>query len=205
MNNRRAFTLAETLVTLAVIGVVMALMLRAINRVTPDKEKILFLKSYHAIESVISEAINDPTYYDQSYYTDAQRSNFDSNQIHMDFRDNPLDNAAVVINGEEKTNITKSDAICYFLATGMNTIGTINCSDNTSINFKTTNGVCYSDWYGALTSDKYKDGKIQPTCDSNRSIKVRVYRDGKITVPPDESSDLQKQAIEWIEKQTELN
>ena len=37
-----AFTLAETLMTLVIIGVVMALMLRSISRVNPDKDKILF-------------------------------------------------------------------------------------------------------------------------------------------------------------------
>ena len=204
MNNRRAFTLAETLVTLAVIGVVMALMLRAINRVNPDKEKTLFLKSYHGIEAVIAEAINDPTYYDQSYYTDAQRAKFNANELHMDFRDDPLDNASVVIDGAEKKGIKKANAICYYLATGMNTIGKINCDSNpTNYNFKTTNGVCFSNWHGA-PSGGYKDGTIKPTCDDKRTITVRVYRDGKISVPTT-GGTLQKEAVEWIEKQTELN
>lgn len=206
MNNRRAFTLAETLVTLAIIGVIMALMLRAINRVNPDKEKALFLKSYHGIEAVVAEAINDPTYYDQSYYTDSQRSGFDDDELHMDFRDNPLDNAAVVINGQETSGITKDNAICYFLAAGMNTIGKVNCASNDSegYNFRTTNGVCFSDWYGSFSGGS-KDGKIQPTCDNDRKFTVRVFRDGKITVPDIEGDDLQKQAVEWIQKQTELN
>ena len=65
---KAAFTMAETLLTLAIIGVVMALMLRAINRVNPNKNKVLFLKSYHAIETVIADIINDSTKYDQ--YTD---------------------------------------------------------------------------------------------------------------------------------------
>lgn len=206
MNSKKAFTLAETLITLAIIGVVMALMLRAINRVNPDKEKILFLKAYHGVEAVIAEAINDPTYYDQSYYTDQQRADYinDGGTLHMDFRDDPFANASVVVAGAETTGLTKSNAICYFLATGMNTIGDVNCTDTTKDNFRTTNGVCFSGWIGALDNDKYKDGTIKPTCDSGRTITVRVFRDGKITVPS-AGGTLQSSAIEWLKNQTDLN
>ncbi len=65
-----AFTLAETLLTLTIAGVLMALMLRAINRVNPDKEKFCFLKTYHALEAVMADTINDPTKYSPNYYTD---------------------------------------------------------------------------------------------------------------------------------------
>ena len=37
-----AFTLAEALLTITIIGVTMALMMRGINRVNPDKDKIMF-------------------------------------------------------------------------------------------------------------------------------------------------------------------
>ena len=39
---RTGFTLAEALIAMAIIGVVMALLLRALNRVQPDKEKMMF-------------------------------------------------------------------------------------------------------------------------------------------------------------------
>ena len=48
---KNAFTLAETLLTIMIIGILVALMLRAINRVNPDKDKVLFLKAYHAIRN----------------------------------------------------------------------------------------------------------------------------------------------------------
>ena len=65
-----AFTLAETLLTLTIAGVLMALMLRAINRVNPDKEKILFLKTYHTLEAIMANTMNDPTKYSPNYYSD---------------------------------------------------------------------------------------------------------------------------------------
>lgn len=206
MNKKKAFTLAETLVTLAIIGVVMALMLRAINRVTPDKEKALFLKTYHAVETVIAEAINNPAYYDQNYYTDAQRGELDADELHMDFRDEPWENAAVVLAGEEQ-QISKKNAICYFLASSLNTTGTVNCSDEGADNFKTTNGVCFSKWVGTLKDNKYKDGLIKPTCDGSRTVAVRVYRDGKITIPSssDTKPTIQSAALNWLDTQTDLH
>ena len=39
-----AFTLAEALLTITIIGITMTLMMRGINRISPDKEKILFIK-----------------------------------------------------------------------------------------------------------------------------------------------------------------
>ena len=50
---KKGFTLAEVLLTMVIIGVVMALLIRTVARVDPDKDKFLFLKSYHAIEEII--------------------------------------------------------------------------------------------------------------------------------------------------------
>ena len=67
INFKDGFTLAETLITIMIIGIMVALMLRTINRVNPDKDKLLFLKTYHAIETVVANVINDPTKYNPTY------------------------------------------------------------------------------------------------------------------------------------------
>ena len=42
---RTGFTLAEALIAMVIIGVVMALLLRALNRAQPDKEKMMYTKT----------------------------------------------------------------------------------------------------------------------------------------------------------------
>ena len=107
-NEKRAFTLAETLITITIIGVVMALMLRAINRVNPDKDKIQFIKTYHALESVIADVINDPKKYDQSFYTDQEIADMTADSLHIDFRYKPYetgssDPVGIALNDVEET------------------------------------------------------------------------------------------------------
>ena len=106
---KTGFTLAEALIAMAIIGVVMALLLRALNRAQPDKEKMMYSKSYHTLETVVYETINDYTKYDQDIYADE----------HADFSQDPLE-----INGEQayveikgtKYNVTKDNALCYYAA-----------------------------------------------------------------------------------------
>ena len=63
---KNGFTLAEILLTMIIIGVVMGLLIRTVARVDPDKDKFLFLKSYHAIEEIIRSSVNDFTKYDEA-------------------------------------------------------------------------------------------------------------------------------------------
>ena len=47
LKNKKAFTLAEVMVTLAVFGVLAALLLPAIANVRPNKNKVMFKKAYY--------------------------------------------------------------------------------------------------------------------------------------------------------------
>lgn len=204
MNKKAAFTLAETLLTLAIIGVVMALMLRAINRVNPDKNKILFLKSYHAVETVVADVINDGTKYDQ---------NTDSNS---DFSSVPLSTAkASYINAGSQVTVcsqgcnktfTQAKALCYFLADQINTIGDVNCDNSTKMNFRTTNGACFWGWQ-AVGSNGSIEAIIDPTCsdDKKAGYAVKVFKDGKMTVPQTSTLvDDQASAYAWMQDQTQI-
>lgn len=246
-NEKRAFTLAETLITITIIGVVMALMLRAINRVNPDKDKILFVKTYHALEAVIADVINDPKKYDQSFYTDEELADMDASSIHIDFRYAPYNTAKVTYidsSGKEQTKgvdaatgtgtaLTKDNAICYFIADQLNTIGPINCENNNGItingkmekyiNMRLSNGACLSSLHG-VTNDGFLNFGIVPTCsvgdiseDNKRSetlYTVHLYKDGKMTVPdytaceamnPGWCPKNQDKAFGWMQNQAELN
>lgn len=201
---KAAFTMAETLLTLAIIGVVMALMLRAINRVNPDKNKVLFLKSYHAIETVIADIINDSTKYDQ--YTDEN----------ADFSAKPLSTAkASYINkGSEVTvcedgcdkKFTQPKAVCYFLADQINTIGEVNCDNDTTMNFKTSIGACFWGWQN-VDSNGTLEAIVDPTCsdDKKNGYVVKLFKDGKMTVPETSTKvNDQATAYEWMQNQTQV-
>lgn len=212
-----AFTLAEALLTLTIIGVLMALMMRSINRVSPDKEKILFLKTYHAIEHAIVNTINDPSRYDPNYYSDSDISEMKPDEIsdlHRDFRDAPLKDAKVYINGKEITSckadkpstpcINKDNAMCYFIADAINTVGDVNCKDEKVLNFKTSNGVCVRNLVG-VNADGSNDPVIDPLCNDQTYV-FWIYNDGKMTVPSSHQhiGERQLKAYNWMLDQTQV-
>ena len=49
----KAFTLAEILVTLGIIGIVVAVTLPLVNKAKPDNTKIMFLKTYQEMVKAI--------------------------------------------------------------------------------------------------------------------------------------------------------
>lgn len=239
-NNDRsfAFTLAETLLTLTIAGVLMALMLRAINRVNPDKEKILFLKTFHAMEAVMADTINDPTKYSPNYYSDNEIDKMtteEKNSLHLDFTYPPLSSAKVTYatGGQQRTacpKVTKGDgtvdnqgcddemtvknALCYFTAGQMNTIGDVNCSNNDGItvngtkqsglNMRFSNGACIG-WLNGPDEDGMHRFSIVPSCDSSdKNLRYAVYitSDGKLTVPEENENANQAKAYEWMNDQT---
>ena len=237
---KRGFTLAETLITITIIGVVMALMLRAINRVNPDKDKIQFIKTYHALESVIADVINDPKKYDQAFYTDEELAEMTADSIHIDFRYKPYETAKVTYiddDGKEHTKgldsqtgkgtaLTQDNAICYFIADQVNTIGVVNCENNDGItingkkvggaNMRLSTGVCLNNFYG-VDDNGFNNPVIDPNCEgtgSNNAYVIHIYKDGKMTVPSksacnsnggDCNTRNQDKAFEWMQNQTQLN
>ena len=212
-----AFTLAEALMALTVVGVLMVLMVRSINRVSPDKEKLLFIKTYHAIEHAVVNTINDPSRYDPNYYSDNDIGNMseaEKSNLHVDFRYTPLKDAKVHINGQEIRSciadspttpcINQSNAMCYFIADSVNTVGEVNCTADADLNFMTSNGVCIRDLVG-VKNDGSKDVIIDPLC-NNEGYAVWVYNDGKMTVPSTHTGvgDRQATAYNWMLDQTQV-
>jgi len=59
---QKGFTLAETLITMAVIGVIMALSIPAVIQSTNDTTP-LFKKAYNTVEEIVTELINDTAMY----------------------------------------------------------------------------------------------------------------------------------------------
>lgn len=60
---QRAYTLAEVLIAVGIIGVLAAVMLPMVNKYKPDTTKILYLNTYDALAESISSAANNDAYY----------------------------------------------------------------------------------------------------------------------------------------------
>jgi len=127
----RGFTLAEVMVVLVVIGVLTSILTPVIIKLKPNKNKIMFRKGYYVAERVVSDLVNNETYYADS----------DSANPHF------VDEAKVVINGVDVLGPTK---FCNLFASKVNTIGTSDCSTATGYNypagagsFTTTDGILW--------------------------------------------------------------
>jgi prepilin-type N-terminal cleavage/methylation domain-containing protein len=59
---QKGFTLAETLITMAVIGIIMALSIPMAIRSTKDNH-VLFKKAYKTVDNIVNELINDTSLY----------------------------------------------------------------------------------------------------------------------------------------------
>ena len=63
MRIKNAFTLAETLIVMAIIGVLATITMVALTGSLPDKKKAMFKKGYSVIERTVGEVVNDETLY----------------------------------------------------------------------------------------------------------------------------------------------
>ncbi len=220
---KNAFSLAEVLLTIAVIAVIMSLLVRTILRADPDKDKVLFLKSYHAVEEIVRMSINDARKYDQNIYAD---NNPGSEEPHLDFSDEPLPTAQIeyMENGKlikacadnadmpegcSKT-LNQKNAICYYIAEHINTIGTINCDSNESQNIKSSIGVCFWGLVDESGKGTYEI-VVDPSCAGiSKGYAIKIFKDGKVTVPKTSSlyenlnNGNQDDAYQWLKNPTTI-
>lgn len=218
---KKALTMAEVLLVMLLTATIMGLLARVIVRVDPDKNKVLFIKTYHAMEEIIASSINDPTKYDQNRYTKKQIEEWVGDK-HFDLANSPLDTAYVsyISSGAKKTackancdnGLNQSNALCYYVAEHINTIGDVKCkSDNTtSPNLRSSLGVCY--WNlnaSALTGSDSFDIVIDPSCKRTSSTKegyaIKIFANGAMTVPVTSSlteSKNQSKAVAWAKSPT---
>lgn len=235
-NKHNAFTLAEVILVMLILGIVLSILVRTIIRVDPDKDKYLFLKSYNAVEAVVADSINDPLRYDQNVYTKAQLEDWEGEK-HFDLSNTPLDTTQVkyIDDGVQKTAcvkmtdgcnkaITQANALCYYLAEHINTIGAVNCDEektcetddvncnaNNGLNFRTSTGVCFRKWQTNTTSGDF-EAVIDPSCSGvDKGYAVKIRRRGSVTVPATttfaniQSSGNQTKAYGWTKNPTKFD
>lgn len=215
---KSAFTMSEVLLTLIILGIIAVFMLKSISRINPDKDRVVFIRSFHAIEKAAGEAANDSSFYD----TDSAEGS--------DFTSTPLPNARVYIDDGAtggttycpsqspysncNKTLTVKNAPCYFIAERLNIVGSVNCSSTASIdtkNFQMGNGACI---YGLSGRTTTLDFVISPSCEGvEKGYAVTLYPSGNLTVPEATSTYSskftkkeiqQKRAYQWMKEQTDV-
>ena len=129
----KAFTLAEILVTLALVGILTATLVPNVMKVLPDKNKVMFRKAYHSLEQAVHLMINDNNLYPGDQLTAGVQRGF-----------NYTDDTG----GSGTTN-----KFCYHLVDSLNTIGATSCPTTTTESARGINIATTSDgitWYISL-------------------------------------------------------
>ena len=71
---KKAFTLSEALITLAILGVLAALLIPVLDNARPDKDKITYKKALYTMQSAVSNAMDSTVYTiaanSQAYWAD---------------------------------------------------------------------------------------------------------------------------------------
>lgn len=114
-HNFKAFTLAEVMITLVVIGVITLMIMGAVGDVSPDENKLLYKKTFYTLSEVVRSLAND------------------SNKFNSDdmFKAEPTNDEYA----------SAQEYFCQMVANSLNTLGEIQCTGNPDWNFRLTNGV----------------------------------------------------------------
>ena len=64
---KKAYTLMEILIALAIIGIIAMILVRLISAAMPNKDKAAFLRAYLTTKTIVTEMINDKSLYPDEY------------------------------------------------------------------------------------------------------------------------------------------
>lgn len=198
----KAFTLAETLITLVIIGVIAVLMYSNYINVIPEENSSLYKKAFYTIQDVIRSLANDTVKFPSSTLL---------------FMAEPM----------TEDNKTYQQYFCEQVATSLNTLGKINCgtsgndasdgafSENIDdYEFKLTNGMTFTGFNqefededsNDMTSDSITvlvdvnglDKNPNALCKTSAAncdrYRIRIHADGKVST--DESWTIENQILE---------
>jgi len=135
----KAFTLAEVMITMALLGVLAAIAIPAVMKVKPDSRGVMFKKAYSTLEKTVSDLINNDLYYPSTKVTPTDcTSPTMPNGTACGFAYTATTTNMGIPNGLDKFN--------YTLIQELNTAGSAVDADKSSLKlvFTTTDGIA---WY----------------------------------------------------------
>lgn len=179
---KKAFTLSEALVTLAIIGVLAAILIPVVDQVKPDKDKITYKKALYSMQTAVADAMDTAVYSIAANGSDYWKD----------------------------TNIS-DEAFCEAIADSLNTSGAVNCTETSSYanpNFITSDGVRFWGLEKRFTGDErtiYVDRALgsselnamaRKRGRGEKGMKIQVRYDGKVMTPDNEEFSYENDLIE---------
>ena len=124
----KAFTLAEVMVTLAIMGVLASIMLPVMSKIRPDKTKATFKKAYYVVERTVYDMVTDESLYPElgSYkgFDNTQEVTYNGQKYKGDTKflqlnkisNNRPGSTYIPFDGNNGSpNIVTSDGIAYYI------------------------------------------------------------------------------------------
>lgn len=160
----KGFTLAETIITLLIIGVVAAITIPALIKSMPSNNKVMFKKAYNTLSQGVNNLINDDVNYPSTQtgaLWDSGTSSYSGATVSLGFN---FDNGANY--GDIGKGYLK---FCDLLSNQLNTVGTVNCDNPVGTgwgSFTTSDGVLwqiYEGWSSSTTAPANDDFPLSNT------------------------------------------
>ena len=162
MRNKNGFTLSEVMVTMAILGVLAAVIVSSISAMKPNVEKLMFKKAYRIAEAVVADMISDTSLYPPD---DEGESLFTYHTAAVNF--------------------------CEQFAKRVNTVNGYNCDGTDgSKSFTTTDGVEWAivKDFGGVSTNIYIDVNTKDSSDNVKGgtegsdwFTINVTKDGKVS------------------------
>lgn len=167
---KKGFTLTETLITVAILGVIGAVLIPTLNNIKPDRDRVMYKKAMYTMQNAVATAMNEampPAANTAAFWAD--------------------------------TNVQPGD-FCNAIANSVNTVGTVSCNavgTSAAPNFTTVNGAKYwglgePDLAGRFNTATKPTKDI--TVDVNGSggentagidqLRMRIKYDGRVSTDP---------------------
>lgn len=199
MISKKGFTLSEVMITLGLIGVLSAILIPTVTKITPSNNKVMLRKANYTLQKTISTMINDDT----NYPPDQTGTSTDTPPatVERGFNYTAIPTGSNVPTGNNK--------FCYLFTQSLNTVETVDCTVGSTWAFSTTDGILWTvystgfnlnagdfsstlvtvDVNGAKTPNCNEDGLSNPTVSACVGTKIDpdtfqfgIRYDGKIQV-----------------------
>lgn len=132
----KAFTIAEVMITLSIIGVIAAIMIPVLDDSRPDEITLNYRKAFYAIEEGVQSIVNDTKLYE------------DGDLLHPK-------------NETSASGDTTGRILCYNLSNALNTIGAVTCpgdSGSSTLKLVNSNGATGSNMLASQQNFKFSNG-----------------------------------------------